>query len=72
MNILYVFPGQGSQYEGMGKDICEAFEVAAASAPLGETILYETNQPPLHRLLLAPLEEPGLPVNHGLPKLLIA
>ena len=29
MNILYVFPGQGSQYEGMGKDICEAYEVAA-------------------------------------------
>ena len=30
MNILYVFPGQGSQYEGMGKDICEAHEVARA------------------------------------------
>ena len=29
MNILYVFPGQGSQYEGMGKDICAASEVAA-------------------------------------------
>jgi [acyl-carrier-protein] S-malonyltransferase len=29
MNILYVFPGQGSQYEGMGKDICEAHGVAA-------------------------------------------
>jgi [acyl-carrier-protein] S-malonyltransferase len=28
MNILYVFPGQGSQYEGMGKDICDAHEIA--------------------------------------------
>jgi malonyl CoA-acyl carrier protein transacylase len=26
MNILYVFPGQGSQYEGMGKDIYEAHD----------------------------------------------
>lgn len=30
MNILYVFPGQGSQYEGMGRDICEAHETAAS------------------------------------------
>ena len=29
MNILYVFPGQGSQYEGMGKDLCAAHDVAA-------------------------------------------
>ena len=43
MNILYVFPGQGSQYEGMGKDICEAHDVAAqiyeqANAVLGYDI----------------------------------
>lgn len=28
MNILYVFPGQGSQYQGMGEDICDAHETA--------------------------------------------
>ncbi len=29
MNILYVFPGQGSQYEGMGRDLCDAYDTAA-------------------------------------------
>ena len=28
MKIAFVFPGQGSQYVGMGKDICENFPVA--------------------------------------------
>lgn len=28
MSILYIFPGQGSQYVGMGKDLCDEFEVA--------------------------------------------
>jgi mannosyltransferase len=30
----------------------EAYEVAAAAAPLGEAAVFETNQPPLHRVLL--------------------
>ena len=33
MNILYVFPGQGSQYEGMGKDLCDAYPLANAAPP---------------------------------------
>lgn len=27
-NILYVFPGQGSQYQGMGSDLCKEYPVA--------------------------------------------
>ena len=26
-HILYVFPGQGSQYQGMGSDLCEEYAV---------------------------------------------
>ena len=28
MNVLFVFPGQGSQYEGMGEDLCESYAIA--------------------------------------------
>jgi [acyl-carrier-protein] S-malonyltransferase len=40
MSVGVIFPGQGAQYEGMGKDWCEAFPVARetfaqASAALG-------------------------------------
>ena len=27
-NILYVFPGQGSQYKGMGSDLCKEYPIA--------------------------------------------
>jgi len=26
--VLYVFPGQGSQYQGMGSDLCHEYAVA--------------------------------------------
>ena len=28
MNAAFLFPGQGAQYVGMGKDICEKYEEA--------------------------------------------
>lgn len=31
MSVGVLFPGQGAQYEGMGKDWCEAFDVARAT-----------------------------------------
>ncbi|MCK9408570.1 MAG: ACP S-malonyltransferase, partial [Bacteroidetes bacterium] len=27
MSVAYIFPGQGSQYVGMGKDLCEQYPV---------------------------------------------
>ena len=42
MNVLFVFPGQGSQYEGMGRDICEAHEVARRIyAQANEVLAYD-------------------------------
>ena len=69
MNILYVFPGQGSQYEGMGKDICEAFEVAAkvydtASDVLGYDIRDMSFNNPDDQLNLTRYTQPALLTHH--------
>ena len=37
--ILFVFPGQGSQYQGMGSDLCEDFETARGVYEQASTVL---------------------------------
>ena len=69
MNILYVFPGQGSQYEGMGKDICEAYEVAArvydqANEVLGYDIKDMSFNNPGDELNLTRNTQPALLTHH--------
>jgi [acyl-carrier-protein] S-malonyltransferase len=39
MKTVYVFPGQGSQYVGMGKDLCEQFPVAKRFFDEADSIL---------------------------------
>ena len=69
MNILYVFPGQGSQYEGMGRDICEAHDVAAriyeqANAVLGYDIRDMSFNNPGNELNLTRNTQPALLTHH--------
>ena len=69
MDILYVFPGQGSQYEGMGKDICEAFDVAAtvydtATEVLGYDIRDMSFNNPGDQLNLTRHTQPALLTHH--------
>lgn len=39
MKIAYIFPGQGSQYVGMGKDLCEQFPEAKKTFDEADSIL---------------------------------
>ena len=69
MNILYVFPGQGSQYEGMGKDLCEAHAIAAqiyeqANAVLGYDIRDMSFNNPGDELNLTRNTQPALLTHH--------
>ncbi len=69
MNVLFVFPGQGSQYEGMGRDICEAFPVAdaiynQASAVLGYDIKHMSFNNPGDELNLTRNTQPALLTHH--------
>src|SRR5210317_555745 len=69
MNVLYVFPGQGSQYEGMGKDICEAHEVARgvydqANEVLGYDITDMSFNNPGDELHLTRNTQPALLTHH--------
>ena len=69
MNILYVFPGQGSQYEGMGEDICAAHETAqkiydTASEVLGYDIADMSFNNPGDELNLTRNTQPALLTHH--------
>ena len=69
MNILYIFPGQGSQYEGMGKDICEAYDTArkiydTASEVLGYDIVDMSFNNPNDELNLTRNTQPALLTHH--------
>ena len=69
MKILYAFPGQGSQYVGMGKDICESFDTARkvyerASDVLGFDIAGLSFNDPRDQLNLTRFTQPALLTHH--------
>ena len=64
-NILFVFPGQGSQYPGMGSDVCNEYEVARniyaqASEVLGYDIAEVSFKDPDDQLNLTRYTQPAL------------
>jgi len=64
-NILFVFPGQGSQYPGMGSDVCNEYEVARkiysqASNVLGYDIAELSFNDPDEQLNLTRFTQPAL------------
>jgi [acyl-carrier-protein] S-malonyltransferase len=64
-NILFVFPGQGSQYPGMGSDVCNEYEVAKnvyaqASEVLGYDIAEISFNDPEDQLNLTRYTQPAL------------
>ena len=69
MTTLFIFPGQGSQYPGMGKDICEAYDVAKqvydrASNVLGFDIADLSFNDPNDELNLTRFTQPALLTHH--------
>jgi len=64
-NVLFVFPGQGSQYPGMGSDVCNEYEVARkiyaqASDVLGYDIAELSFNDPDEQLNLTKFTQPAL------------
>ena len=69
MNILYIFPGQGSQYVGMGKDLYDEYEVARkiyakATDVLGFDVAELSFEDPNDRLNLTRFTQPALLTHH--------
>jgi [acyl-carrier-protein] S-malonyltransferase len=64
-NVFFVFPGQGSQYAGMGSDVCNEFEVAReiyaqANDVLGYDIAELSFNDPDEQLNLTRFTQPAL------------
>lgn len=66
---LFIFPGQGSQYRGMGADICERFDAAArtyqqAAEVLGYDIKRLSFEDPDNQINLTHYTQPVLLTHH--------
>lgn len=69
MSVFFIFPGQGAQYPGMGKDICDAYEIARnvydqASEILGFDIADLSFNNPDDQLNLTRFTQPALLTHH--------
>ena len=70
MNTLYIFPGQGSQYVGMGKDLYDEYEVARkiynkATDVLGFDVAELSFTDPDNRLNFTRFTQPALLTHHS-------
>lgn len=68
-NTLLIFPGQGSQYRGMGSDLCERYSVAAdAYDRAGEVLGYDLKrlsfEDPDNQINLTRFTQPALLTHH--------
>ncbi|MBP2308448.1 SDR family oxidoreductase [Azospirillum melinis] len=52
--VAFLFPGQGSQYVGMGADLAVAFDEARAVWDAQAALPTAPGQPPLHRVVFPP------------------
>ena len=64
-NVLFIFPGQGSQYKGMGSDLFEEYETARqvytqASEAVGYDMAELSFEDPLEQLNLTRFTQPAL------------
>ncbi|MDJ0710553.1 MAG: ACP S-malonyltransferase [Woeseiaceae bacterium] len=69
MTTMFIFPGQGSQYQGMGKDIYDSYDVAKqvydrASKVLGFDIVDLSFNDPNDELNLTRFTQPALLTHH--------
>lgn len=66
---IYIFPGQGSQYKGMGGDLCERFDVAKkvyeeSSDVLGYDMAKLSFENPSNQINLTRYTQPALLTHH--------